>query len=126
MRGYTIVEVLAVLAIIALLASIMVPRYAEKREQTYVATMRSDLRNLASAQETYYRVDGAYGYASDKNDLTFTESAGVTVMILEASATGWSARATHASTSWSCAVYIGDAAGVEPATQSGVLNCAKS
>lgn len=125
MRGYTVVEVLVVLAILALLASIMVPRYAAKREQAYVAAMISDLRNLASAQEAYYRVDGAYGYATDKSELEFSESEGVTVSILEATASGWSARATHANTPWSCAFYFGDAAQVDPATQPGAVSCAR-
>ena len=125
MRGFSVVEVLVVLAILALLASIMVPRYAQKREQTYVTAMTSDLRNLATAQEAYYRVDGAYGYAADKTELEFAESAGVTVSILEATASGWSGRATHAHTPWSCAFYFGDAAQVDPATRSGVVECAR-
>jgi prepilin-type N-terminal cleavage/methylation domain-containing protein len=124
-RGFSLVEVLVTLSILALLAAVMIPRYAQKREQAYVTAMKSDLRNLASAQETYYKAEGAYGYAPSKSDLLFTESQGVTVSILEATPRGWSALATHASTSWTCAFYFGDAAPVDPASQPGQVQCAR-
>lgn len=125
-RGFTVVELMVALAIIALLASIMIPRYASKREQAYVAAMKSDLRNLGSAMESYYRVDGGeFGYTDQKADLGFVESDGVTVSILEATAVGWSARTTHASTSWTCAYYFGDATPVAPATRQGLPECAQ-
>lgn len=126
MRGFSVVELLVVLAILALVASIMIPRYASSREQAYVATMLSDLRNLGSAMEAYYRVDGGeYGYTDQTSDLGFTESEGVSISILEATAGGWSAHASHASTPWTCAYYFGDAEPVAPATRNGTPACAR-
>ena len=125
-RGFSVVEVLVVLAILALLASIMIPRYASKREQAYVAAKVSDLRNLGSSMETYYRVDGGeFGYTDDETVLGFIESEGVDVTILETTPGGWSARATHASTPWTCAYYFGDAEPVDPATRPGTPGCAR-
>jgi type IV pilus assembly protein PilA len=125
-RGFTVVELLVVLAIAGLLASFVIPRYAQRREQTYVAAMQSDLRNLATAQETYYRIDGGeYGYTSDLAELEFQSSDGVSVAIVEAGTNGWSARATHAHTPVVCAYYFGDAAPVPPATRSGTPACAR-
>lgn len=125
-RGFTVVEILVVLAIMALLASIVIPRYAAKREQAYVAAMVSDLRNLGSAMETYYRVDGGeFGYTDQEAEIGFIESEGVDITILEATPGGWSARATHASTPWTCAYYFGDAEAVSPATRPGTPGCAR-
>lgn len=113
------------MAVVAILAALMVPRYASEREKAFVTTMKADLKNLATMEETYYRFDGTYGYTANKDSLAFIESPGVTVTILEASAGGWSARATHAGTGWTCAYYYGNAARVAPATTPGVLECAR-
>jgi len=48
-RGFTLIEMLMVVVIIGILVTIMIPRFANTKEKALVTTMKSDLRNLASA-----------------------------------------------------------------------------
>ena len=52
-KGFTLIELLIVVVIIGILAAIAIPKFANTKEKAVVTAMRSDLRNLASAQETY-------------------------------------------------------------------------
>ena len=54
MRGFTLIELLIVVAIIAVLAAIAVPNFLEAQVRSKVSRVRSDLRSLATGQETYF------------------------------------------------------------------------
>jgi len=55
-EGFTLIELLIVVAIIAILAAIAVPNFLEAQMRAKVSRVRSDLRTLATALESY-RVD---------------------------------------------------------------------
>lgn len=52
--GFTLVEILVVVAIIALLVAIAIPQFMSYRSEAIDAQMKSDLRNASIAIEAYY------------------------------------------------------------------------
>ena len=121
-RGFTLVELLIVVVIIGIIAAIAIPKFANTKGKAYYAAMRSDLRNLTTAEESYF-YDHAK-YSSDLDSLHFTPSRGVQLTITEATVTGWSATSTHPDAyPHTCAIFLGAAAVQAPATVVGVVGC---
>ena len=58
--GFTLIELLIVVVIIGILASIAIPKFGSTKERAYLAKMKSDLRNLATAQESYLSDNQVY------------------------------------------------------------------
>jgi prepilin-type N-terminal cleavage/methylation domain-containing protein len=106
-QGFTLIELLIVVVIIGILASIAIPKFASVKEKAYIAGMKSDLRNLVTAQESYFADNVTY--ASATTSLTFNQSAGNTVTITAATGNGWSATASNNATTKTCGIYIGTA-----------------
>jgi len=52
-NGFTLVELMIVIAVISLLGSIAIPRFARARETTRVTLMYADMKTAASAFEVY-------------------------------------------------------------------------
>ena len=53
-KGFTLIELLVVIAIIGILAAIAIPQFAEYRARAFDSRARSDLRNVATAEEAYF------------------------------------------------------------------------
>ena len=120
--GFTLIELLIVVVIIGVLAAIAIPKFANTKGKAYAASMRSDLRNLATAEEGYYFSHEAY--TSDLTQLEFKPSTGVLVNFGEASVNGWSAKTTHQlSSPISCAIFVGGASSLAPAVDAGSIQC---
>ena len=120
--GFTLIELLIVVVIIGIIAAIAIPKFATTKGKANYAAMRSDLHNLTTAQEAFF-YDRSH-YSADLDSLQFKGSKGDAIVIVEASATGWAATATHQeSYPKFCALFIGDAAPIAPATAAGVVAC---
>ena len=61
--GFTLIELLIVVAIIAILAAIAVPNFLEAQTRAKVSRVKSDLRSLGVAIESYYTDGNMYPYA---------------------------------------------------------------
>ena len=128
-KGFTLIELLIVVVIIGILAAIAIPKFANTKEKAYLASMKSDLRNMATTEEAYFADFQVYvaGGASNVGGVTtaingFVPSAGVTVTALASGGTGWSATAGHSGTTKTCAIFIG-VGSVPPATVEGEPKC---
>ena len=110
-KGFTLIELLIVVVIIGILAAIAIPKFANTKEKAYIASMKSDLRNLITAEEAYFS-DNNSTYASSTTALgtTYKASSGVTVTIGTVSNTGWDATAAHTSTTKTCKIAVGGTA----------------
>lgn len=118
--GFTLIELMVVIVIIGILASMALATWQNRKEEAIVAGMKTDLRNLAAAEESYY-VDNK-AYASDTDDLEFRSSPNV-VVTLQADPDGWTANASHPSTTKECGMFVGAISPLSPARGEGIVWC---
>ncbi|MCH7490846.1 MAG: type II secretion system protein, partial [Gemmatimonadetes bacterium] len=94
--GFTLIELLIVVVIIGILASIAIPKFGSTKGKAYLAAMKSDLRNLATAQEAYlYDFATYYQGAVPGAGIAYSVTPGVTVTISNVSVSGWAATTSH-------------------------------
>jgi type IV pilus assembly protein PilA len=92
-KGFTLIELLIVVVIIGILAAIAIPKFANTKSKAYVTAMKSDLRNLVSAQESYF-ADNAK-YTTDAAAVGFKSSSGVNPVTILTYAGAWTATNSH-------------------------------
>jgi type IV pilus assembly protein PilA len=68
-RGFSIIELLIVVAIILVIAAIAIPNLLQSRMAANESSAAASLRAIASAEITYYNAYPAIGYANTLTDL---------------------------------------------------------
>ena len=69
-KGFTLIELMIVVAIIGILAAIAIPQFNNYRRRGQDASAQSALKNLGLAQETFFVDNGTY--TTDLNQLTLS------------------------------------------------------
>jgi type IV pilus assembly protein PilA len=99
-EGFTLIELMIVIAIIGILAAIAIPQFSAYRQRSYNSAAQADLRNAATAQEAYFvdektycsqtdtLIGGTYGLFGLTDD--------VTLIIGSADRVGYKMQAWHA------------------------------
>ena len=116
--GFTLIELLIVIVIIGILAAIAIPKFATTKEKAYLTVMKTDLRNLATAEEAYFFDFVAY----TTSPTNYTTTTGVTGLTIATTGDGWTATVGHGLTTKTCAIFIGSTSAA-PATKEGEPKC---
>ena len=108
-KGFTLIELLIVVVIIGILAAIAIPKFANTKEKAYIASMKSDLRNLVTAEEAYFADSVKY---TTNLGTAYATTSGVGVapgapLAIALTADGWEATVGHSTTTKQCAIYVG-------------------
>jgi len=114
-RGFTLVELLVVIALIAILAAIAIPQFSTFRQRSLDASAVMDLRNAANAEEQMFATTHAYVSCRNANCQTrltgFHRTPNVTIR-MRAGRASFTGTATHSSGSGKVWVYDSAAGGL--------------
>lgn len=105
--GFTFVEVMTALALLAVLTVIAWGKFSKSYDRALETTMMSDLRNLATAQEIYYREHLTYADNVALVSGSMNPSPKSAITITEAHARGWAAWTRMDATDERCELYVG-------------------
>jgi type IV pilus assembly protein PilA len=124
-KGFTLIELLTVVVIVSLLASIAIPKFSATKDKSKMASVRSDLRNVLTAQEAYFADNNAFGdlnqiKASGAFNLSPGNTGNVTVAAGNSGYTAVIQNTTILSGFTQCTVEY---AGGAPAAVDGVMVC---
>jgi type IV pilus assembly protein PilA len=123
-KGFTLIELLIVVVIIGILAAIAIPKFANTKEKAVLASMKSDLRNLVTAEEGFFSDNQDYASnlgagqingVGGAGTVAFVPSANNAIVVAYVDAGGWAATVTNPTLKGlikTCGIYVGS--GVAP------------
>lgn len=97
-KGFTLIELMIVIAIIGILAAIAIPQFTAYRGRGYMAATRSDVKNAYTAAQAYFS-DNPGATALTAGNLTtggFVPTTGVTVAVTSGGPSAFVLTGTHA------------------------------
>ena len=69
-KGFTMIELIFVIVILGILASVAIPRLASSRTDAEISALAANIRTLISDAAAYYTVKGEFGSTTEWRDVT--------------------------------------------------------
>ena len=117
-KGFTLIELLIVVVIIGILASIAIPKFAATKDKAKLASVKTDLRNIITGQESYFA--DYVSYTASLPATIFQPSTGNTATV-SVSGSSYTATVTNSSITVDpkqCTVTMGSGAATD-----GIVTC---
>ena len=92
--GFTLIELMIVIAIIGILAAIAIPNFINYRMRAYDADAQSAIKNLMTAEEAYF-ADNVIYTATISNLPGFIQSSNIEIVVTLPTTTGYDVTARH-------------------------------
>jgi type II secretion system protein G len=121
--GFTLIELLIVVVIIGILAAIAVPKFAATKDKAKLGAVRSDLRNIMTAEEAYWADFSTFATVAQLQAATNFTFSGNNAASITATASGYTATVTDntiTSALDQCQVQVG---GGVASTLDGLIVC---
>lgn len=118
-KGFTLIELLIVVVIIGILAAIAIPKFAATKDKAKLASVKSDLRNLMTSEESYFSDNSTY--TGTLSTSIYAVSTGNTYSASPTGTSGYAATVSNSSISTgstSCTVNVGGGS-----TNDGIIVC---
>lgn len=121
-KGFTLLELLIVAVIMGLIIAIAIQRFGNSKEKAYFAAMKSDLRNLVTAEVVYSTDSLRYTTLIGPGGLQYQLTTGNTGPSIALTGDGFTAQIGNMNTPRTCAIFMGTTP-LAPAINEGVPAC---